>query len=62
MIKQLKFKDVKKLLTKGGTLYTNGLENLLHTGAKAIYLGGGWWRICGYAYNGNDIKNLNIGE
>ena len=43
-------------LWAGTKLNTSGAENLLSTGAKLYYLGGGWWRICGYAYDGKDVK------
>ena len=33
-------------------------EVLLTTGAKAYYLGGGWWRLSGYAADGSDIKRI----
>lgn len=32
--------------------------NLLLTGAKAYFSGGGWWRISGYAWDGRDVKPL----
>ena len=54
--KRLSFQQAKCLLSKGTTLNTSiGVENLLATGAKLYYLGGGWWRITGYAYDGRDV-------
>lgn len=32
--------------------------NLLFTGAKAYYLGGGWWRISGYSWDGGDVDKV----
>jgi len=37
-------------------LVTNGDKNLAHTGAAVYYLGGGWWRVSGYAWDGHDIN------
>ena len=55
--KRLSFQQAKSLLWRGTTLNTSiGVENLLATGAKLYYIGGGWWRICGYAYDGKDVK------
>lgn len=31
---------------------------LLTTGAKAYYLGGGWWRISGYAQSELDVDDI----
>ena len=50
------YAQATKSLWRGTTLNTTGAENLLATGAKLYYLGGGWWRICGYAYDGKDVK------
>ena len=33
-------------------------ENLLFSGAKAYYRGGGWWRISGYAQDGFDVERV----
>lgn len=35
-----------------------GHSNLLFTGAKAYPLGGGWWRISGYSYDGSDVEKI----
>jgi len=46
-----------KCLWRGTSLNTAvGAENLLATGAKLKYIGGGWWWLCGYAYDGKDVK------
>lgn len=50
------FTWAQSCLWDGTKLDTAGAENLLATGAKLYYLGGGWWRICGYAYDGRDVK------
>lgn len=50
------FSWAQRCLWNGTELATTGSENLLATGAKIYYLGGGWWRICGYAYDGRDVK------
>ena len=36
--------------------FSRRAENLLPTGAKLIPLGGGWYHILGYAWDGSDIK------
>lgn len=33
----------------GQDLVKDGGENLLFSGAKSYFLGGGWWRISGYS-------------
>lgn len=37
-------------------LIKDGSENLLFSGAKGYYLGGGWWRISGYS--SNDVSDV----
>lgn len=53
---QWTFSKAQSCLWDSTTLVTTGAENLLATGAKLYYIGGGWWRICGYAYDGRDVK------
>jgi len=33
-------------------------EVLLNSGAKAYYLGGGWWKLSGYTQDGSDVKRV----
>ena len=33
-------------------------SNLLITGAKAYYRGGGWWIISGYSQDGMDVTKI----
>ena len=33
-------------------------EQLLVSGAKAYWLGGGWWHISGYAHDGSDVDSM----
>lgn len=58
MIKvQWSFDKARTHLWRGTSLNTTvGAENLLATGAKLKYIGGGWWWLCGYAYDGKDVK------
>ena len=52
---RLSNRDAQKLVTH--KLNTErGKENLLETGAKLYYLGGGWWRLVSYHYAAKDIK------
>lgn len=40
-------------------LNTNiGEANLVFTGAKAYYRGGGWWAISGYSSSGEDVDKV----
>ena len=42
-------------------LNLEGGENLVtSTGAKLYYLGGGWWRIAGYAWDGGDVRRTGF--
>ena len=52
---QWTFDRAKECLAWGCTLRTDGQENLLETGAKLKYIGGGWWYLCGYAHDGRDV-------
>ena len=44
---RVKKKQMEKALDTGRVLCMN-TANLLFNGSKALYLGGGWWRIIGY--------------
>ena len=49
-------KAVKLVLDYGHELsLVMNEKNLLFTGAKIAYLGGGWWEITGYAQDKKDI-------
>jgi hypothetical protein len=50
---QMSFKRAQELVEH--KLHTCGAENILATGAKLKYIGGGWWYICGYHYAGKDV-------
>jgi len=52
------FRRMKRWFADPDTPIRKNIEILLTTGAKAYYLGGGWWRISGYAPNGEDIPKL----
>ena len=45
-----KWGDAQELQMKG--------SNMLFTGAKSFYLGGGWWTIAGYAQDGRDVQQV----
>ncbi len=51
------FDAIKDLLNYGQELSTSE-KNLLCTGAKALYLGGGWWSITGYAQDKRDVLSI----
>lgn len=54
---QWSFAKARGSLGMGQELSTErGRENLLATGAKLKYQGGGRWMIYGYAYDGRDVK------
>lgn len=53
---QAPIKAVKHVLDYGHELsLVMNEKNLLFTGAKIAYLGGGWWEITGYAQDKRDI-------
>lgn len=33
-------------------------EQCLYTGAKIYYRGGGWWKVSGYAHDGDDTQRV----
>jgi len=43
-----RFIVMASILDTGRTLDTSGGKNLLKNGSKAIYKGGGWWRVFNY--------------
>ena len=50
------FDNMRRVIPEYSELSTNREDsNLLITGAKGYYLGGGWWRISGYSQNGRDV-------
>ena len=49
MNKQLSHEFVTNMLSYGAELDTSGMPNLLWNGAKAYYMGGGWWRFHWYS-------------
>ena len=53
---RVSFTKAQTYLWDGCKLRTDGSENLLATGAKLKYLGGGWWMLWGYHYAGKDVK------
>ena len=50
--------EISGVLSYGQPLEKSGEALLLTSGAKAYYVGGGWWRIIGYAQDGHDVKNI----
>jgi hypothetical protein len=53
------FKNICKALPEYSNLTVSiGDSNLLITGAKAYYRGGGWWAISGYSWDGKDVDDV----
>jgi hypothetical protein len=53
------FDNISKVMPDYSEMVIGKYEsNLLITGAKAYYRGGGWWVISGYAADGMDVDKI----
>lgn len=55
---QATLSEMKQVAADPADFNSRPTEQSLFTFAKCYFIGGGWWRVCGYAHDGSDVSRV----